>query len=604
VSFYYRLSGALSELSGIYSSFIKTDRSGQKSYDGVNKCGTKVNRLRQGFQILILFILVLFPGGVQAHTSADLTTAPENRHLAKLEGLIVDSIEIDNRNIYDTEDERYRHFVFKLVNKLHYKTRSQVIQREVLLNEGEPFSAELAEETARNLRQRLPIFDAWIETEKLPNGHLLVRVVTIDEWTLSGGVSIRRDGNETKYSFGVAERNLLGNNQRLALKYFVQPSDDNYVLTRFSDLRVFGQPYALVVAYGDNPLDRYRRIGFAHPFYNLLQNTSFGAATAKTSGRRDVYHENRLIAYSNYKGDQTRLWGAYRTGSYARKIGVSSEYIYRYEHTTDRRWTKEAVNFQDTSVAEAAFPVDSLYHQVGLGIQLANFDFVKLKQIDGFLYTEDFVLGQLLTVSLARAFTSDFNSFLFDLFEAELSQGYRFSSNLALLTYRRQIWFNRGQDIRKATSFSAYLYNQSLSFLTIAVRGTYRSDWQATGAETVTIGGTNDLRGYNKVYRTGNRKGVFNFEGRFYPNLEILSLVFGGAVFVDAARTWRLHEPLSLKDFAFSVGAGLRVAFERSTKNRLLRIDVAYSQVNGWQLSIGTDQYFRAQDASLRLTTP
>jgi hypothetical protein len=561
--------------------------------------------LRASLKIVLLFLLLFFISErATAHTFPDQLSieAESLRHEAS-DGVIVDSIVIDNRNIYDTGTKQYRHFIFKLANRLHYKTRSQVIKREVLLKAGEPYSSELAEETARNLRQRLQLFDAWVETEKLDNGHLLVRVVTIDEWTLSGGPDVRREGNEITYRLGAAERNLLGNNQALSLSYFVPSSDDNYVIAGFSDRRFFGRSFALEARYGDDPQGEVKQISFGRPYYNLLQDLSFGFSLAATGGRRDIYHENRRVAYSNNEGDRAGVFGSYRLGSYKRKIGFSSEYIYRFEQTLATNLA-ESENAEDTSVAVAGFPSDSLYHQLGVELQLLNLNFTKLKQIDGFRYTEDFVLGQALQIGLARAFTKDFDGNVFDLFEVGLSQGYRFGSHLALLSYYRQFWFNDSEDIRRVTSLSANYYNNFSPFVTIAARGIYLSDSRATGAEAVTVGGTGDIRGYNKVFSTGNRKGVINLEGRVYPDVEILSVVFGGAVFVDAARSWKSHEALNLNDFSVSVGLGLRVALERFAKNRLFRIDAAYSEKNGWQLSIGTDQYFRAQAGSFLLTTP
>lgn len=519
-------------------------------------------------------------------------------------GIVVDSIVIENRNMFDTDTKRYRHFIFKTANKLHYKTRRRVIKREVLFEVGEQFSPDLAEETARNLRQRLPLYDAWIETETLANGHLLVRIVTIDEWSLSGGLSFSRDGNETRYNLGLTERNLLGNNQFLSAEYFVQPSDDNYVIARFTDKRIFGKPYAVAVGYGDNPLGKFRRVSFGRPFYNLSQSYSFNLSIATIGGRREIHNDSRLIGWSNNEGDQFKIGGAYRIGSYTRKIQMSPEYVYRYERTFDTTITAEAKDANDSLRARAGFPTDSLYHQVGSAIRLSNLEFVMLRQIDGFGYTEDFVLGQALRVSLARAFTSDFQDYIFDIFGLGFSEGYRHGPNLAFLTCQKMFWFRGGRDIRRVTRLSASYYSRVFSFLTIAARGVYTSDWRGGGAETLTLGGRGDIRGFDEFFKTGDRKGVFNLEGRFYPNVEILSVLFGGAVFADAARTWKSDEPLSLRDYYASAGVGLRIALERSAKSRLLRIDLAYSDKNGWQLSIGTNQYFKAQSGSFLLTTP
>jgi len=552
--------------------------------------------LRVIYRILLSLLIFPFVAGwanAQILKGGPLSPAEPLQELT-VDGIVVDSIVIDNRNIFDTDTKQYNYFIFKTANKLHYKTRCQVIEREVLLEVGKPYSPELAEETARNLRQRLQLYDAWIETEKLANGHLLVRIVTIDEWTFSSRFTINRDGNEIQYKLGFAERNFLGNNQYLSVEYFIQPSYDNYIVAGFTDERFFGNPYAVEIRYKDDPLGQLRQVSFSHPYYNLTQRYLFGLSIASTGGRREIYNENRLVGHSNNDGDLTFIHGAYRLGTYTRKIQFSTGYTYRFEQTYDQTITTEAKDAEDTSQAIMGFPADSLYHQVGVGVNLSNFDFIKLKQIDGFGYTEDFVLGQAVQISLARAYTNNFHDNLFDLFETNLSLGHRYGPSLALLTYNRQLWLKGNKDIRRVTKLMGNYYYSPFHFLTIAARGTYESDWRDNGAEAVVVSGRGDVRGFNKVFSTGGRKGVFNLEGRFYPNIEILSLRLGGVVFIDMARSWRSDESLMFRGFSGSVGAGVRVAFERSSKNKLLRIDVAYSEKYGWQLSIGTNQYFMA----------
>jgi outer membrane protein assembly factor BamA len=312
----------------------------------------------------------------------------------------VDSVVIENSNIFDTALKRHRHFIFRLANKLHYKTRRNVIKREILVKTGEAFSPELAEETARNLRRRLALYDAWVETEMLANGHLLVRIVTIDEWSLSGGLNISRDGNETEYRLALAEKNLLGNNQYLSMEYRVQSSDDDYVVARFLDRRFFGSPYTVELGYGDDPLGTFRRVSFGHPFYDLLQTYSFDLTVATTGGRREIHNDGLLVGWSNNEGDLFKIGGAYRIGSYERKVRISSQYAYRYERSFDK--TIAGSTKDDTLLAGYGFPSDSLYHQVGGGLRLSNLEFVMLERIDGFGYTEDFVLGQALQVGYAR----------------------------------------------------------------------------------------------------------------------------------------------------------------------------------------------------------
>ncbi|MCK4461415.1 MAG: hypothetical protein KAW46_06400, partial [candidate division Zixibacteria bacterium] len=90
---------------------------------------------------------------------------------------------------------------------------------------------------------------------------------------------------------------------------------------------------------------------------------------------------------------------------------------------------------------------------------------------------------------------------------------------------------------------------------------------------------------------------------RFFPNIELLSVLFGGVAFVDLGRTYESGESLTWHDFHASVGVGLRVSFERSSRRSLFRCDIAYSEHNGWQVSVSSGQYFSAARDALALTS-
>jgi hypothetical protein len=132
---------------------------------------------------------------------------PIEKDLRPFVGFIIDSIEIDNREIFDTSEDPYDNFIFRTANKLHVKTRKDVISRELLFEKGERFSVEFAKETTRNLRNRYTIYDSWVEIDKLSDSSILVRVVTIDEWSFAGGFEVSREGNEYRYEISFEERN-------------------------------------------------------------------------------------------------------------------------------------------------------------------------------------------------------------------------------------------------------------------------------------------------------------------------------------------------------------------------------------------------------------
>ena len=128
--------------------------------------------------------------------------------------------------------------------------------------------------------------------------------------------------------------------------------------------------------------------------------------------------------------------------------------------------------------------------------------------------------------------------------------------------------------------------------MTTAFRFIYRSDWRSNNSAGLSLGGKNGLRGFDSNFSTGNRSLLLNLEERFYPGLELLSVLIGGVVFLDIGRTWDVDKPLKIKNFEHSVGVGLRLSMERFTKGELVRIDLAMAQDNSWTLSFGSGQYF------------
>ena len=516
------------------------------------------------------------------------------------EGLIVDSISINNRNIYDTDQKKYSGFLFRAINRLHYRTRKYVIRRELLLRKGDPFSWELAEETARNLRNRLTIYQARLEVRKLENDRLLLGVTTTDQWSLAGGVEVKRDGNETDYRLWGEEKNLFGRNLFASVEYFLEETEDDYFTTRFVDERVLNRPFRFIFGYSSNSTSSYTQFSFSRPFYNLNQRFGFFINMLATGGRVDNYRNEVRISESDHEGDLASFQVEYRFGSYRRKLSLIGRHTYRYEDVFANRILAD--NAADSAIALGGLPIDSVYHENRLAVQLSNVGFTTGKHIDGYGYVEDITTGQIFLVGFTRAFEPDYKEYLYDAVELQLSQRYRYRSHLFSLTYGRIFWFRGGDDHRRISTLTANYYNNGLSFFTLALRALYWSDWNNSGDNYLNLGGESGLRGYDKFFRDGNRMAAANVEGRFFSGVEILSVGLGGAVFSDLARTWRAGEPLQFRDFYASVGIGLRLFIERTSKGRVLRFDLSYSNRKEWQLSVGTGQYFSARASSFLLT--
>lgn len=497
----------------------------------------------------------------------------------------IDSVVVDNRNVFDLGDPRYNRFPFRTANKLHFVTRRSVIEQELLLKVGDPFRHELAEETARNLRTRLALYDAWVETESLPDGRLVVRVVTIDQWSLILFARLSRDGNLTNVQFGFEERNFMGWNQLLSIQYYIPEAERNHVNIRYSNPRFLRRAVKVGAGYDSDPTDDIKELSVAHPYYNLQQVWSWGALLNRQRARIDDSVKNRR-SYS--AADQVLMSLGCRWGSYHRKILITGEYMYRTSSTHATAYDRP-----DSIVAQ---PFDSAYHLLMLYCGLQRVHYFGIKRINGFNYTEDFEMGYTATIGLGRAYTRRWDGFFFDRLTLQFGAVQRLKQALFMFSYERELWFPKDAPVLQSATTTLRCYESSLSFATLAIRAQYRSDERDA---TLYLGGKSGIRGYDKNYRGGDRLLVTNTEVRLYPGIDLLSVQFGGAVFVDAGRAYRTDETFDLKNLIVSVGAGLRISFERTSRSELARIDLAHTRVPGtdglksvWQLSIGHGQYF------------
>ncbi len=527
-------------------------------------------------------------------------SSQQQQELEPFEGIVIDSIEIDNRNIYDVQNPAYNNIVFRTANHLHIVTRQAVVRREILLHVGEPFSVDIAEESARNMRARLALYDAWVEIEKLAEDKLLVRFVTVDEWSISGGIRYNRDGNLDKFKFGLTERNLLGQAVGLGADYYIEDGKNDYIAVSFVGRRFQGHKLQIKGTYSGNPEAKRYLLGLSRPYYDLMQSWKWGISGGGTTDLREIYSDDRLIASNDDDADRLSIVAGGRTGRYDKKLEFDVLYDYVCETTRDRRFYSNSP--EDSTEALANFPTDSMFHRIGLVVGVLVHDYVTLRRIDCFGAAEDFRIGPILQISASYAFSHD--STAFRQMGVGLGwTGYR-GQTLFAADGETSAWHDRsGQLVRRLYALRLWLYNWSLPMTTMAFNARFMEDQPIGGVNRLVMGGTTGLRGYDKYFMTGDRRLIANLEARFLPGLEILSVQFGATLFVDYGQTWEYGEELGLDEAYAAIGIGIRVSGEKSSRSALGRLDLSYSEATGWQISVGSGQYFESFGASLPLTT-
>jgi len=527
--------------------------------------------------------------------SPDATAADE-----VVEGAIIDAVVIDNRDIFDTSDPAYDAFIYRWANRLHIVTRRRVISREVLLREGDPYSEELARETERNLRRRLSIYDAWVYPEMSEDGRSVLRVVTVDQWSLLGGVTVSQEGQYRDYSIGFDEANFLGNNQAVSL-YFVDPArESSFLRAGFLDYRLWGRPFFFSTQYSGSELSNYFSVSMGRPFYELSQSFSLTGSALALGGRSDVYNDSRRVLQTEYEGEQFGLDGAYRWGGYDRKYQLAGNYRYRSQRVTEERFL--GAGTQDSILAEAGRLTDSLYHEVLLGAGHSALRYRTTRGLDAFEVTEDISLGYSILLSGGGAGSE--RGAVYHKMGIQGYAGVALGKTVLFGGLGRQVWRADGTEVRRLGTVRMRLYNSSVPFVTLAMRADMAEDHRKAGANALVLGGGTGIRGYDRFYRTGDRRMVVGVESRFRPNLQILTVHLGGVLFADAGNVWNAGEPISARGFYGTVGLGLRISFERLSRRQIIRADLAWAEGGGWQLSVGTGQYFSHRDIPFDLTSP
>jgi hypothetical protein len=140
------------------------------------------------------------------------------------EGKTVEGIDIVTLDVVEPRDPAPR-----ALNMLHATSRRAVIEREVLLAEGEPYSAFLCDETARNLRllQQLSLV-ICTATVGSSTDRVRVLVITKDVWSLRLGwdISITGGGLDS-LQLVPTETNLGGTHQIVLVRYLYQPESQS-----------------------------------------------------------------------------------------------------------------------------------------------------------------------------------------------------------------------------------------------------------------------------------------------------------------------------------------------------------------------------------------
>jgi hypothetical protein len=527
--------------------------------------------------------ILLFIGALLCSAAAWATPAEPVR---------IANITLHLEDVYPDSDGSDFEFFYELANKLHMRTREEVVRRELLFREGEVLSPELLEETERNLRRFRFLRHVRITATEPHAGRVDVHVHTIDAWTTKTQLNVGSSGGRLTGSGGIVEDNFLGRGKSLAA-YYIVDSERTSTRLQYVDPRLLGRFLTLGLAYSTGEDLRRTQVYLTRPFHSSLTSWSYGLGLDGGEQLEYLYDSGEEAA--RFLRSRLRL-----EAFVARSLGSDPVHI-RRARLGWRVWREDfrPHGQPGTSYLHTLPDEGRQYSGPFVGIELRRSRFLRERNINSSLRDEDFDLGLHLQAEAglaAETLGSRRDALLLGLAAgsgASFGDG-RFALGTARVSGRVEDGMLRNVHARLETN--AYMRLHPRVTLAASLSG----DWlhRPDPERQILLGGEEGLRGYKLRLFTGDKGMLGRLETRVLIVEDFLRLCsIGTTAFVDAGNVWPQGRPLDLLEQKLDVGAGLRFTFPRSSQGQILRVDLSYAlDDNGfgspWLISFGTVQSF------------
>lgn len=528
--------------------------------------------------------------GAAEPASAETEAAiPEAAELERL-GAVVGEVFIYNENIFDLKDPAEDKRLYRLANKLHIRTKANVVRQQLLFKSGDPYSQRLIDESARILRSARYLYDASIRPVAFKDGRVDIAVTTRDVWTLNPGLSFSRKGGENTVGVEIEELNLLGTGTDLELSR-ISGVDRDSTMIEYKDRHVFDSWVRVRAAYADLSDGSYKALELERPFYSLDTRWTAGVLTADDEHIEPLYDLGKVV-------EEFASHEKYATVFLGWSDGLRDGWV--------RRWrvgaTYDDIEFNEIpgSVPPDLVPENRKLIYPWLSFELVQNDFDKFRNHDQIGRTEDFHLGARLSALLGYADQSYGADRSAIIFSARASHGSGSADRSALLLSSSLDGRVESGELRNTVldGSARYYVRQSerrLFFTTLEASVGRELDLDTQ----ILLGGDNGLRGYPLRYQGGEARALLTVEQRYFTDWYPFRLFrVGGAAFFDIGRTWG-ESPVSTRSQGLlkDIGIGLRFGNSRSGLGNIIHVDLAFpldgdSSIEDVQILLETKERF------------
>ena len=521
------------------------------------------------------------------------------------QGKILEGVEVITLDVFEDRDPLPA-FLTPIANWFHATSRRYVIEREVLLANGERWDQALIDQTARNLRglDQLSLVLCIALRGSRPD-RVRLMVVTKDVWSLRLNSNFRfADGRLQYLLLQPSEQNLVGTHQQILGNFVMDPATisvgASYVMPRIAGSRIRASVSASAVVNRETGRveGSYGSFSYGQPLYSTRTKWAWGASVSWDqqivrrfiAGLPTAYDPTTskcAVSAATPAGQVDHRRCQYRrdevSGSYnvTRSFGTTLKHDIGFGVSTSRREYRTLDLSGLTRDERAAYmqgfvPVSDSQTGPYLEYHTYSTRYFDVHDLDTMGLTESIREGHDVTVRatpVLEALNSDRN--LVDVYAAA-AYTVRLGDGLARAAVASDTAITTSGvpdgsisvALRIATPrfghgrlvFDARLLDRYANYLNLKS----------------TLGGDSRLRGYPAAMFLGKNLVTANLEYRSDP-IEISAVQFGFTLFVDAGDAFEGWGQMQLKQ---SCGFGLRAVFPQLQRT-VMRADLGFPLTTG-----------------------
>lgn len=502
-----------------------------------------------------------------------------------LTGKTIRHINIYRLSVFDEADPRENNLLFRLLNRVHIRTRESVIRKQLLFKQGDRLDIRLAQESERLLRRRVYLVDALIIPEHICGNNIDLAVITRDSWALEITAGVSEEGNQTATSWGARSTNLLGTGDFASISYQSSPERDK-VRYQYTSPHLFGSRLQTRLYYSDNSDGSEREFTLNHPFYSQNTPIAYGFTTKKILFRQALKQQNDTVL--SFEKSEV-LNEAF--------VGYSPEWSRHSQHT-QRIMVGIRQQKDEVSTIPSHHRPTRQYPWLSYSFTENHFD--KFRNINQLHKTEDLNIGKHFYTQWGMnktmvTFDTRYSDTLFSKQNPKHLSAYTIGAKGTYLTKAHQH--------ENTTAYASFAYHYLVSGQQRwHTRWRYDQGFGLTADESLSFTDNHILRGYPSGYQFGNKRFMGSVEHRIFYDYHLFNLFRIGQVsFLDVGRAWGTtpaRKPNAPTNKAiYDIGFGLRFSSTKSRVKNVVHADIAFPLndrdiVDSYQFTLKTLQRF------------